>query len=178
MMSGVTGVGVSSLPSSAQLDGILLRSRKAVNIGPCRGRNLYRGDLVLLESGSVRTVKSLNVQVTMRSHYWFTPLVVSLPFMLSSLMPMAAESRQNSTYKIQGTVIAVTLTQTPPLIVVKTPLGPKNHMTVGATVTSHTKILRGSKRVALNTIREGEIIWLTYVKAPGGVLAEKILVGA
>lgn len=113
----------------------------------------------------------------MRSHYWITPWVVSLPFMFCSLMPMAAEARQNSTYKIQGTVIAVTLTQSPPLIVVKTPLGPKNHMTVGATVTSHTKILRGSKRVALNTIREGETIWLTYVKAPGGVLAEKILVG-
>jgi hypothetical protein len=114
----------------------------------------------------------------MRLHYWFTTWVVSSTFLLGCFLPMDAEARQGSTYKIQGTVIAVTLTKTPPLIVVKTPLGPKNHMTVGATVTSHTKILRGSKRVALNTIREGEIVWLTYVKAPGGVLAEKILVGA
>ena len=65
MMSGVTGVGVSSLSSCAQLDGILLRRRKAVNIGPCCGRNLYRDDPVLLESGSVRTVKSLDVQITL-----------------------------------------------------------------------------------------------------------------
>jgi hypothetical protein len=49
-------------------------------------------------------------------------------------------------------------------------------MTVGATVTAHTKILRGNKRIALNTIREGDIVWLTYVKAPGGVLAEIIRV--
>jgi hypothetical protein len=51
-------------------------------------------------------------------------------------------------------------------------------MTVGATVTAQTKILRGKKRIALNTIREGEVVWLTYVKAPGGVLAEIIRVGA
>lgn len=51
-------------------------------------------------------------------------------------------------------------------------------MTVGAAVTSRTKIMRGNKRVALNTIREGEVVWLTYVKAPGGVLAEVIRVAA
>ncbi|HKY70638.1 MAG TPA: hypothetical protein VJL88_01855 [Nitrospira sp.] len=110
----------------------------------------------------------------MRFRSWFTIWAVSL------LLPLAAaaEAKTGSTYKVQGTVIAITLTQTPPLIVVKTPLGPKNHMTVGATVTPHTKILRGNKRIALNTIREGEIVWLTYVKAPGGVLAEVIRVAA
>jgi len=46
-MSGVTGVGVS-LPSAAQLLGILLRSQRAVNI-ELRCGNLYRDDLVLLE---------------------------------------------------------------------------------------------------------------------------------
>jgi hypothetical protein len=108
----------------------------------------------------------------------FPAWVVSLPFLLFCLMPVSAETRQSVAYKVQGIVIAVTLTQTPPLIVVRTPLGPKNHMTVGATVTSHTKIVRGSKRVALNTIREGEIVWLTYVKAPNGVLAEIIRLAA
>ena len=101
----------------------------------------------------------------------------TVSFILCCLLPTSGEARQAS-YKVQGTVVAVTLNQTPPLIVVKTPLGPKNHMTVGATVTSHTKILRGNKRVALNTIREGEVVWLTYVKAPGGVLAEIIRVGS
>ncbi|HKC95372.1 MAG TPA: hypothetical protein VKB81_15245 [Nitrospira sp.] len=107
----------------------------------------------------------------------FLGLILSIPFLLYSLLPVTAEARQ-STYKVQGTVIAVTLTQTPPLIVVKTPLGPKNHMTVGATVTAHTKIIRGNKRVALNTIREGEVVWLTYIKAPTGVQAEVIRLGA
>jgi len=113
----------------------------------------------------------------MRQRQLFIGWLVSLPFLLCCLLPVTAEAR-SGTYKVQGTVIAVTLTQTPPLIVVKTPLGPKNHMTVGAIVTSHTKIIRGNKRVALNTIREGEIVWLTYVKAPGGVQAEIIRVGA
>ena len=111
----------------------------------------------------------------MRSSAWFTIWAISL-FVCLAAVPV--ESRSGTTYKVQGTFIAITLTQTPPLIVVKTHLGPKNHMTVGATVTAHTKILRGNKRVALNTIREGEVVWLTYVKAPGGVLAEVIRVAA
>ena len=109
----------------------------------------------------------------MKSLSWLAFWAVTL---FSCLPPLAADARTN-TYKVQGTVIAITLSQTPPLIVVKTPLGPKNHMTVGATVTAQTKIMRGKKRVALNTIREGEVVWLTYVKAPGGVLAEMIRVG-
>jgi len=111
----------------------------------------------------------------MNSRSWLTIWAVSLFFFLGAV---DTHARTGSTYKVQGTVIAITLTQTPPLIVVKTPLGPKNHMTVGATVTAHTKIVRGKKRIALNTIREGEVVWLTYVKAPGGVLAEVIRVGA
>lgn len=99
---------------------------------------------------------------------WFLVLVC--------MAPHFAEAKQGRTYKVQGTVIAVTLSQTPQLIVVKTPLGPRNHMTVGATVTAHTKILRGDKRVTLNAIREGEAVWLTYVKTQGGVLAEVIRV--
>jgi hypothetical protein len=101
-------------------------------------------------------------------------LTLCLVFLFSATLPADAKT----TYKVQGTVIAITLSQNPPLIVVKTPLGPKNHMTVGATVTPRTKILRGNKRVALSTIREGEVVWLTYVKAPGGVLAEVIRVVA
>ena len=108
----------------------------------------------------------------MKTLPWLTICVL----FLFSWPVLPADAR--TTYKVQGTVIAITLSQNPPLIVVKTPLGPKNHMTVGATVTSRTKIMRGNKRVALNTIREGEVVWLTYVKAPGGVLAEVIRVAA
>jgi hypothetical protein len=117
---------------------------------------------------------SINIAI-MKSCSWLTLWAVSLFFCLA---PTDVLARTSSTYKVQGTVIAITLTQTPPLIVVKTPLGPKNHMTVGATVTAQTKILRGKKRIALNAIREGEVVWLTYVKAPGGVIAEIIRVPA
>jgi hypothetical protein len=111
----------------------------------------------------------------MRPLSWF--ILAFLPLFVCSAHG-SAEARSGSTYKVQGTVIAITLNQTPPLIVVKTPLGPKNHMTVGAAVTAQTKIIRGNKRIALNTIREGETVWLTYVKGPGGVLAEVIRVSA
>jgi hypothetical protein len=108
----------------------------------------------------------------MKALFWFIVAV------LLALATGSADARTGTTYKVQGTVIAITLSQSPPLIVVKTPLGPKNHMTVGATVTAQTKIVRGNKRIALNNIREGEMVWLTYVKAPGGVLAEIIRVPA
>jgi hypothetical protein len=111
----------------------------------------------------------------MSTYYWFTVCVVCL---VSCLTASVGEAKSSSTYKVRGTVIAITLTQTPPLIVVKTPLGPKNHMTVGAAVTAQTKIIRGNRRVSLNTIKEGEMVWLTYVKAPAGVLAEVIRLGA
>ena len=135
------------------------------------GAQLYRSESVLLESRpfSPKLAKLLDI---MKALSWF------IIFVLCCLASGSVDARTGTTYKVQGTVIAITLTQSPPLIVVKTPLGPKNHMTVGATVTAQTKIVRGNKRIALNSIREGEIVWLTYVKAPGGVLAEVIRVPA
>jgi hypothetical protein len=114
----------------------------------------------------------------MRTSHRLTVLVALLLLVSFYLAPSSSEAKQGRTYKVKGTVIAITLSQTPPLIVVKTPLGPRNHMTVGATVTAHTKILRGNKRVGLNTIREGETVWLTYVKGQKGLLAEVIRVKA
>lgn len=93
---------------------------------------------------------------------------------LSFLAPLSSDAGGGRTYKVQGIVIAVALTQTPPLIVVKTPLSPNNDMTVGATVTAQTKIMRGQKRVALQTIKVGETVWLTYVKSEGGLFARTI----
>ena len=114
----------------------------------------------------------------MRQSHSLTAFVVALVLILSCLSPLLSEAKQGRTYKVHGTVVAVTLGQTPPLIVVKTPLGPRNHMTVGATVTSRTKIYRGKKRVGLNTVKEGEKVWLTYTKSARGLLAEVIRVGA
>ena len=144
---------------------------KAVN-RPRTAAQLYTSDLLLVQFRPVHANASSYID-TMKSWFWLTVWVV-LFFCLTAVEAQA----RGATYKVQGTVIAITLTQTPPLIVVKTPLGPKNHMTVGAAVTAQTKIVRGKKRIALSTIREGEVVWLTYVKAPGGVLAEIIRVGA
>ena len=135
-----------------------------------------QGRVVLLESARSNGQYEEMLKI-MKQGSSFIGRCVSIPILLCLVLPVTTEARQ-ATYKVQGTVIAVTLTQTPPLIVVKTPLGPKNHMTVGATVTAHTKIIRGNKRVALNTIREGEVVWLTYIKAPTRVQAEVIRLGA
>ena len=110
--------------------------------------------------------------------YRLTIMVVATIMGLIVSAPCSGEAGEGRIYKVQGTVIAVALNQTPPLIVVKTPLTPKNHMTVGATVTPQTKIVRGQKRVALQTIRVGETVWLTYVKAQGGLFARTIQVKA
>ena len=75
---------------------------------------------------------------------------------------------------MHGQVIAVIITQTPHMIVVKTPLTKHNDMTVGAKVTAQTKIMRKGKRIGLQTIKVGEVVWLTYVKEKDGVFASLI----
>jgi hypothetical protein len=70
--------------------------------------------------------------------------------------------------------VAVNVAQTPYMIVVKTPLTKQNDMTVGAKVTGQTRIVRKGKRIALQTIRVGEVVWLTYVKQRDGVFARII----
>jgi hypothetical protein len=80
------------------------------------------------------------------------------------------------TYRVHGQVVAVNVVQAPHMIVVKTPLSKHDAMTVGARVTSQTKIVRKGKRIALQTIRVDEAVWLTYVKQSDGVFAQTIQV--
>lgn len=47
-------------------------------------------------------------------------------------------------------------------------------MTVGAKVTAQTRITRKGKRIALQAIRVGEMVRLTYVKQRDGVFARLI----
>lgn len=77
-------------------------------------------------------------------------------------------------YRVHGQVMAVNVAQTPHMIVIKTPLTKQNDMTVGAKVTAQTRIVRKGKRIALQTIRVGEVVWLTYVKQRDGVFARII----
>ena len=91
-------------------------------------------------------------------------------------IPSDSEAADGRTYRVHGQVMAVNVTETPYMIVVKTPLTKQNDMTVGARVTSQTRIVRKGKRIALQTIRVGEAVWLTYVKQRDGVFARIIQV--
>jgi hypothetical protein len=152
-------------------------ARQSISLARPPGKNLYMLRGVLLESSQFWLGEHKEWRIVMQQSHLLTAFVAALVLTLSCLSPISSEAKQGRTYKVHGTVIAVTLGQTPPLIVVKTPLGPQNHMTVGATVTSRTKIYRGKKRVGLDTVKEGETVWLTYTKSARGLLAEVIRVG-
>jgi hypothetical protein len=96
--------------------------------------------------------------------------------MLLLCIPPDSEAASGRTYRVHGQVIAVNVAQSPHMIVVKTPLTKHDDMTVGAKVTAQTRIVRKGKRIALQTIRVGEVVWLTYVKQRDGVFARIIQV--
>jgi hypothetical protein len=96
--------------------------------------------------------------------------------MMLLCIPPDSEATSGRTYRIHGQVTAVNVAQTPHLIVVKTPLSKHNDMTVGAKVTAQTRIVRKGKRIALQTISVGDMVWLTYVKQRDGVYARIIQV--
>ena len=96
--------------------------------------------------------------------------------MMLLCIPPNSEATSGRTYRIHGQVTAVNVAQTPHLIVVKTPLSKHNDMTVGAKVTAQTRIVRKGKRIALQTISVGDMVWLTYVKQRDGVFARNIQV--
>jgi len=89
-------------------------------------------------------------------------------------VPSGSAAASGRTYRVHGQVIAVNITQTPHMIVVKTPLTTHDDMTVGAKVTSQTRIVRKGKRIALQAIKVGEKVWLTYIKQQDGVFAQII----
>lgn len=88
--------------------------------------------------------------------------------------PSHSEAAGSRTYRVHGQVTAVNFTQAPHMIVVKTPLPKHDNMIVEAKVTAQTSTMRKGKRVALQTIRVGETVWLTYVKQRDGVFAKHI----
>jgi drug/metabolite transporter superfamily protein YnfA len=91
-------------------------------------------------------------------------------------IPPDSEAASGRTYRVHGQVIAVNVTQAPYMIVVKTPLTKYDNMTVGAKVTSQTRIIRKGKRIALQALSVGEGVWLTYIKQRDGVFAQVIQV--
>ncbi len=103
-------------------------------------------------------------------------LVAIAALMALFCIPPDSWGASGRTYRVHGQVVAVNVVQSPHMIVVKTPLSKHDAMTVGARVTSQTKIVRKGKRIALQTIRVDEAVWLTYVKQRDGVFAQAIQV--
>lgn len=103
-------------------------------------------------------------------------LLAIAAFMMLLCIPSASDAAGGRTYRVHGQVTAVNVSQSPHMIVVKTPLSTHNDMTVGAKVTAQTKITRKGKRISLQHISVGEGVWLTYIKQRDGVFARIIQV--
>ena len=111
-----------------------------------------------------------------RVHQAWKALFAVGALMLLLCIPPDSEAASGRTYRVHGQVMAVNVAQAPHMIVVKTPLTKHNDMTVGAKVTAQTRIVRKGKRIALQTISVGEVVWLTYIKQRDGVFARIIQV--
>jgi hypothetical protein len=99
-----------------------------------------------------------------------------IAFMMLPCIPTDSEAAEGRTYRVHGQVVALNLAQTPHMIVIKTPLGRHDDMTVEAKVTAQTKIMRKGKRITLQTVSVGAAVWLTYMKKKDGVFARAIQV--
>ena len=102
------------------------------------------------------------------------PILVAVFLGLVVHAPVSVEGAEGRVYRVHGKVVAINLQETPNVIVVKTLVTTKDEMTVGAAINDQTKIVRGTKPVALQTIRVGEVVSLTYVKRRDGLFARTI----
>ncbi len=103
-------------------------------------------------------------------------LLAIAALMMLLCIPPDSEAASGRTYRVHGQVMAVNVSQSPHMIVVKTPLSKHDDMTVGAKVTAQTKIMRKGKRISLQHVIVGEGVWLTYIKQRDGVFARVIQV--
>lgn len=75
---------------------------------------------------------------------------------------------------VQGEVVAVNVSDSSHVIVVKVGKTPKKELIVGATVESGVTITRGKQQISLDNLKVGETVSLTYVKNPDGLTARSI----
>jgi hypothetical protein len=110
-----------------------------------------------------------------RNSILFSVVMLLMMGLVASWQPpvLAAEPAVRS---VQGEVIAVTVDDTPQIIVVKTVIGTKKEMIVGATVESGTVITRGKNRVSLADVKVGEKVELKYIKNAEGLVAKSVRV--
>lgn len=103
-----------------------------------------------------------------------TTLVVLAGMLL--MLPLQVVASSGHARKVNGEVLAVNTYDTPNTIVLRTTTGQNRELIVGATVDSGADIKRGTQPVSLSDIQVGEVVMLTYVKTPDGLVARSIKV--
>lgn len=97
-----------------------------------------------------------------------------LAFAASGALGRVADAASEGAVRtVQGEVVAVNVTDSPQVIVVKAMAGRKE-MIVGATVESGAEITRGKQRVSLDSLKVGDKVSITYVKNQDGLVARSI----
>jgi hypothetical protein len=98
---------------------------------------------------------------------------MTLALVSSGVGSIAAAASESSTRTVRGEVVAVNVSDSPPVIVVKAAAG-KKELIVGATVESGVEIMRGKQQISLDSLKAGEKVTLTYVKKSDGLAARSI----
>lgn len=91
------------------------------------------------------------------------------------LVPQSAFGGTGTVHTVTGEVVAINITETPHVIVVRTRIGKSDDLIVGATVGGEVPIMRGKKSIELASLKVGESVAITYVKNPEGLVAKRIL---
>lgn len=89
-------------------------------------------------------------------------------------VPVTAAASQPAVRTVRGEVVAVNLTASPQVIVVKATTSGKEDMIVGATVVADTKVMRGTQAIGLEALKPGETVSLTYSRQKDGLVARSI----
>lgn len=88
--------------------------------------------------------------------------------------PATTSAGEPALRTVRGEVIALTVSETPQVIVLKTMSAAKKEMIVGATVESDAAVTRGKNRVTLADIKVGETVELKYLKNADGLVAKSV----
>ena len=88
-----------------------------------------------------------------------------------------ARAGREVAHTVRGVVESVHASETPPTIMMTTTIGGKEEVLIGAYLAKNAMVVRGKQRIALDRIRVGETVTLTYVKTRRGLAALSIVVG-
>lgn len=106
----------------------------------------------------------------------FWAMLVCMIGMLQGYTVQPSYASDRVVRTITGIVDEVYAGETPPIIMVRSRSGMKDEIVVGAVVKKGANIVRGKQRIALNRIRAGERVTLTYVKNREGLVVQAITV--